>query len=378
MAKLGKCCCGGVTCCGPLVVPSGWTLISDCCAQKITNITEGWTNVCSASARTDTRTASVDYKVYKTPYPDWDETDLGSITCVTDPMTGIETCTGTGGDLPPCSDEVEVLCNTISQERTVTTESRIAARYKRIRQIDTLSRVETACDGGASSCKWLLISRIEYLIEALQMDFITDAFTQTDTATDACCGDNPTTIFIEDTCNEMADALAGNGSRTVILCRSKYFTSAPSGTIVFNPGDIVDCTPMTGPCTTLCQDELDICTTDPGTITWDDPACIPYTDTIPCLVYVHYIDLDDNPQCAPYPNGDLITISGVTIQGELLGVYGAVPIAGTYLCPPNCAVRPSNYYINRVICDGLTSSQTDSGYTERCITISPSTWSITL
>jgi hypothetical protein len=379
MGGIGGCCCDTV-CCDTLTVPSGWTLVADCCAEKVTTITEDWTVVCSDSARTDTRSASVNYKVWKTPRPDYDETDFTAITCITDPVTGIETCTGSGGAFPPCDDETEELCNTITETHSRITESRLVVRYKRVRRVDTLARVETACDGGASTCKWILISKTVYLVQSAQTDFLDDDYSITDTATDACCGAYNTTTSVLDTCAAKAAGLSGGTE--VALCRAKYYTSAPSGTITFDPGDTIDCTPLTDPCTSLCPDEVDICTTDPGAISWTAPTCETATESILCLVVVHYEDPlnPDTYLCDRYPNGDVITVYRVRISGgEFIAddlLYG-ISLDG-YLCDDDCDVRPSSYYINRIECDGLTSSQSDSGYVEKCITLSSAAWSITV
>jgi hypothetical protein len=365
----GDPCCES-DCCAPLTVPSGWTLISDCCAQLITEISDSWTVACSDSVRTDTRSASVDYKIWKTPRPDYDESDPTAITCITDPFTGIETCTGSGGDLPPCDGDEE-LCNTVTETHSITTESRVIIRYKRVRRVDTLARVETACDGGGSTCKWILISRMVYLVQSGQYDVVDEDYSITDTATDTCCGSFSTTTSTTDTCASLAATFTGGTE--ISLCRAKYFTSAPSGTITFNPGDTIVCTPLTEPCTSLCSDEVEFCSTDPGEIAWEAPACVPITDTILCLVTIHYTDLDDNEVCGLYPNGDQITINLINVTGDLLS---GVSVA--YTCPDDCDVRPSSYYISRIECDNLTSSRTDPGYVADCITLTSAAWTTTV
>jgi hypothetical protein len=281
----GRPCCNQV-CCDPLVVPDGWTQISDCCAWKVTEITEDFTDVCSDSVRTDTRSASVDYLVWTAPWPIYAETDFSAITCITNPTTGIEQCFGSNGSPLPACDETPTVCNTVTETHSITTESRLVVRYRPIRRFDTIARVQTACDGGASTCKWILISKVLYQVLAEQVDLINEDYSLTDTDTGVCCGNWNITYSSSDTCEEKLAALAG--ASEVTLCRAKYFTTQPTGTITFDPGDTIDCDPLDDPCTDLCSDELEICSTDPGEIPWTAPVCNDTCQSEYCFVIVTY------------------------------------------------------------------------------------------
>jgi hypothetical protein len=71
--------------------------------------------------------------------------------------------------------------------------------------------------------------------------------------------------------------------------------------------------------------------------------------------------------CFVVMTGDLL--SGITVPG--------FPDSCKEPCGDNIGGLLYNY-IQKIECDRLTSSRTDSGYVEHCVTISPAAWSITL
>lgn len=386
MGGVLKCCCDG--CCGALLVPSGWTLISECCAQKITYFANDWTVACTDPVRTDTRSASVDYLLYRGFAKHLYVNDL-FFDCHTLPSGTIE-CTVDGEPMPDCDLDDE-LCNTVTEYHEIITTSKLVIRYKLTAQVDTLTRVQTSCDGGASACVWLLVSKQIGTVQHRQIDFIDDTHTVTDTSSDTCCGDYSSDVTTTaQTCEEAAATLTGGTDYT--FSRSRYFTSAPSGTYSLDEGDTANCTPLSGSCTDVTDgDEVEICAVDPGAIDWTPPACVS-TETIgKCYFVLHYIDIDypgfwfcswtENPGATSIFHG--IDITGDLLSGLDPGVISPAYPDCYYTCPD---VHPShdpililNYAITRIECSGLTSSQSDTGFTSRCITLSyPGPWSVTI
>jgi len=378
-----KCCC--ITgCCGVLNVPSGWTLISECCAEKVTEFTNDWVVLCSASVRTDTQSASIDYLIYKQLYQKFTIDDFVlPATCDIDGVPSVD-CV-----VPDCSLISETLCNTVTETRSQTTESKVVVRYKILRQIDTLTRVSTACDGGAVECKWLLVSSMVGTLQHGQFAFIDGVHTFVDTAYGNCCGDySSTTTTTALTCASRAATLTGG--TTFALTRSRYFNTEPSGTYSLAPGAIANCTPLVGPCTGLGDDVVDVCSVNPGAVLWVAPTCNAGSFTIPCRYLVFYRDvfyallywlcrLDEHPTIR-------VTIRTAIPDGSLLNgltnTFNPDPEVCGFLCPNRHPDLPAQYLldyrISAIDCANLTSSRTDSGYMPACVTIQLSAWSVTI
>lgn len=376
MGGMGKCCCG---CCGDLSIPSGWTSVSDCCAQCYQAISEEWTVECSAAIRTDNRSATGIYDYYARDIPVYEgETCVGELVCEIN-IGGGQTCYGDGGEqLPPC-DETETLCTTITEVRTIDTVHKLVARYRRTGKQTTIARVQTQCDAeGAPTCKWVVISKIFVEVQWAQVAFVDQ--THTINGTSSCCTDfsfsNPA---VAPSCATRAAAGLSN-TGTFAITRAKYYTSAPSGVITFNPGDTIDCTPLAGVCEEPGDDEIAIESTDPGLQSWTAPTCTATTENRSCQVHVHCINLLSIPpydECGTALTEQFVyTLRGTT--GDLL----TNPIV-VYECTFSCGTLPASTlatgYISRQECTLSPSpSRTDSGYTARTITIALAAWTVDL
>ena len=378
MGGKGRCCC----CCGDLIVPTDWDLVASCCAQCQRTLTDEWTNICSDAIRTDTRSASVDLKMYTRELAVIDD----EIQCVEDPpMSGIIVCSVGGIPLDGCP--ADSLCGTTHYAQTTSQSLKLVARWKRTKTASTLSRIETLCGVEESpTCKWLLISRVCVTIEWGYKWFQDDD--QLITNDSACCKATARDVVVAaPSCATAASEMSIQNVTNVCFTRSKYFTSAPSGTVTLNPGDIADCdynietvcNPDTFPVTSVDTDEITLASagsSDP--IAWTAPACVTATTTSGCR-YVYKPNAGNcNNAVIVEDSSHTETRTSVSINGSLLG-----PLSGVYPMAFQSACQGADLCTNwkevtRMECANLTSSQTGSGHTNRSITISLPAWTVDL
>lgn len=370
----GSCCC-----CLSEGDYSNWTLYGDCCRICDSVISEAWTVLCSAAIRTDNRSATGIYTYYAKDIPFYEgEICLGDLVCELN-TDGSQSCTADGVPLPTCADKVEALCTTVTEVHTVDTVHKLVSRYRRVGMQTTITKVNAKCDAEeTATCKWLVISKLLVEVQWAQVAFIDRVHTIT--ASSGCCTnysftDNATAP----SCATRAAAGLSN-SGVFALTRAKYYTSAPSGVITFNPGDTVACIPLSGACESIGSDDIVIVSTDPGAIAWTAPVCVSYTENRRCGVVIHCINLLSVP---PYDECSIglmenyvYTVRNTT--GDLLTNPTVL-----YVCTFSCGTLPARTFasgfISREECALTPSpSRTDSGYTARSINISYPAWTVDL
>lgn len=378
MGGMGSCCC----CCGTITTPTGWTARGKCCAQCQRTLAGEWTSVCTLPIRTDTRTATVGVRMSTRTL----DVITNAIQCVEDPPgSGIIICSAGAGPLGTC--KASTVCGTTTYTQTATQELKLVARYKVTKQSDTLSRVLTKCDAEAEpTCKWLLISRRCLTIEWGYKWFQADD--QQISNTSACCKATAFhTIVVVPTCETAASEMSIQNITNVCFTRSKYYTSAPSGIITLNPGDIANCdydpasicNPITSPTASIDTDELTLSSAGSSdAIAWTAPSCVTTTASQGC----QYTLKPDPANCVgasfEYDTSHMETISTIEVNGSLLG-----PLWGVYRMTFQAACQGADYctdwtIVTKTECVSLSSSQTGSGHTNRSITVSLPAWTVDL
>lgn len=376
MGGIGNCCCG--ECCGELDRPTGWAG-SGCCYECLMDITEEWTVECSAAIREDDRSASVSIEVYRRAT----DTVQGMVSCVEDPPgSGIIVCTVGGDPFPPCQDPY--LCGTIFISNEENKQLKLVARWKAISQGTTLSRVMLQCgDDLEPTCKWLLVSR-----RCLQIEWGTAWFTSSHlvrSSNSACCEvTTADTTVTAATCATEAANMYLQNQDTVCIVRYKFYDSLPTGVITFSPGDSLSTCDLDG--VTICDANVDgtlddddvvalVGPTSSSAIAWTAPTCTQTEDDQFCS-YGFLNDFDVCEDFQVYDEGTTITIKTAVLSGSLLGgqesnIFFNAACDGADFC-----TDWSEFYESR--CVGLTSSRTDSGHTNRTITINYPAWTVDL
>lgn len=379
MGTEGNCC----KCCSILTIPENWVKRTNCCAECNKTLTDVWTNICSDPIRTDTRTASVDVKMYTRELAVL--TDL--IQCVENPPgSGLYDCTVGGVPLGPCP--TDALCGTTTYVQTTIQTLRLVARWKKIKQVDTLSRIMAQCDAETEpTCKWLLISKMCIRIEWGYKWFIDDAIDITNNS--VCCKTTEVhTSVTAVSCATAAAEMSVQNTTNVCLTRSKYYTTEPTGIITLNPGDLADCNydvelaclPNTSPTAGIDTDEIQLDSAGSSSdIPWTAPTCITTTTTSNCL----YAYDDPALPCADFLLEDLShteTFTTVAFTGSILG-----PLVGTYPMIFNVATCQGPDYctnfiiVTRMECTNLSSNNSvHTGHTNRSILISLPAWTVDL
>lgn len=375
----GNPCC---TCCGELTNPTGWTTTSTCCSICQRNITDTWTDICSAAIRSDTRTATVGIRMSTRTL----DVITNAIQCVEDPPgSGIFVCSAGAGPLGAC--KASTVCGTTTYTQTTTQEVKLVARWKKTKQSSTLSRISTKCDAeGAATCKWLLISRMCITIEWGYKWFTTDQ--QDITNTSACCKATAISVSaVPQTCTSAASEMYLQNITNVCLTRSKYFTAVPSGIITLNPGDLANCDydpaspciPTTSPTAGIDTDQVTLTSvTTSSEIAWTAPSCVTTNASQGCQYTLKPNPANCSGASFEYDTSHMETISTVVVNGSILGqMTGVYPMQ--FLASCQGADYCTNWtIITKTECVALSSSRTDSGHTTRTIVISLPAWTVDL
>lgn len=411
MGSFGECYCGPPDCCLANADYPNWDnggQPGSCCRVcEFAIVDDPWTLVCSDPIRTDTRSASAEYKYYTTPFP---------------------VVTGAMPTWPPCL-TAKTLCATIQETHEVVVVERLMLRYRKIRQDSSITRIEIKCGAEETRvCRWVVSSVVCFDVEYGQVEFRSEDHVRTGTGS-SCCSIAGALLDYHvamPTCAARA-ALGFPTTSTVCIKRIKIYDTEPTGTITFSDGDWVDCEDL-GVCIRDGVKDFCLVSIDGGNAPWTAPYCYHYNATTPRIViqYTNDTCCDEMPEFAdglfvgqtqlslctgPLGNCDcLYTWNGtdwvltsttcnytpetickvwypaltcaVILASVLPGPNGLLSVPGiVYSCSITCGLdTPADKYISEVNCTLLsTPYHPTPTYTERqiCLPVLPP-WTVNL
>jgi hypothetical protein len=387
----GKCAC---QCCGPLEAPSetllstpagqtkldtDWT--TDPCCKTVTLYPDStaWQYACSDAARTQQINESFDYKVYLR--------QLQVVTGATGPVlectidkNGVETCVLVDANGNPITcDETQTLCTTITQTASRTRSLKAAAKYRLTKIEATLYRVTSTCAGETEpTCKFVLVAR--GFVEIYYGNVIQLYLSRSTTGETSCCSLNVDfDTLTDETCQDAIEReIGGFTYGNIVLTRSKWYATMPSGTITLTPSDEIDCDTTLSGCVSPVGDQtLSVSTSNVGGWTTKTATCTQRSVDLMCRGLY-----DSGGVCCLPFNIGMVNRSVGTVDGNIVGIDETMV---QYLCNgdnSDCINQDTENCDQEelwdLLCENLSSTISDTGYTAKTLSLFNSNWVITI
>ncbi len=390
MGSIGNCC--NDTCCTPIALPDEtWSNVGDhlCCIQKTVEVEDIFHYLCSGVIRECTQAQSADLRIYRhlVPVIDFD-IPAGDLVFDCHLDGGVFNCTIEGIPIPHCDNDVEE-CGLLSLSATMTTKQKLVLKYKHLRDIVTITKLNSTCEPDETpSCKYLIVYRKIFAGTFGQVNF--GSSTKTVSSVTGCCKvTGSSDVVSELTCEEAADELTGYYEFD--LSRSDVFDEIPAS-ITYGFGQRVVCSPLPdGLC--IAPGGIDgpiLCSIDSPITVYDDATCACNTDLVRCYVVLRGNDGEDygciisEPYTSERHSKYICGIDTGILPGYDITYDDATCYTdcGVRIDPPgsNCPPNPASVcryptgFISKVECEDLTNYSSCTEYSEQCLNIATDNW----